>query len=69
MTSPQITITRPASPCGQRVGQGRGFSPLPVLPTFLRVPDCRLPKRQPGFLMDTFQAVAECGWRMVRGKR
>ena len=22
-----------------------------------------------GFLMDTFQAVAECGWRMVRGKR
>ena len=69
MTSPVTQITRAKAPRTARVRQGRGFSPLPVLPTFLRVPDCRLPKRQPGFLMDTFQAVAECGWRMVRGKR
>lgn len=68
MSSP-IQITRAYRPRAARVGEGRGVSPLPSFPAFSRVPDCRSPAWLAGFLMDTFQDVAECGWRMVRGKR
>ena len=67
MTSPVTQITRATRPRTldvARVGEGRGFSPLPSFPAFCRVPDCRSPAWLAGFLMDTFQAVADAagGW-------